>query len=972
MKNRCILRDCCTDVSNSCNDFIRFSQFRQDTQVLQIFVFMQPGIPARVALLTLLLVVSGNDVQLYGIKLAVNNHLLVSYKTVSVSGSTSLQYQCVAHLDQPQYTLDNVKDVYSISIGKLQNEAQLYFVAAGMQNFLPYMSKISVNCDNSQVGMETVFFNESQYSTGRDHFIVNIDPHGKFAVGYTSSSALLYDLVSLKHWSTKVSWPGSKVFSPTAVDITARFLYVVGYSPQENNDHVRGQIPYFKTNLYLMSIDYNSSKYDIKFHHSWTSDILVSYWPDVLFISVSANDTKVDGKILIGIPPANTIHLLFVDYAAPIRLQHISSKKQYGLGERRGYGTKVAWLNQGRSVVILDTDFRGQKYRWDSKLHYYDISNEWPIFDTTTTLSIFPNTQQNYPAKFTGNFLFIAASFSIPATLYGYNTNEQVLVLPPSQSGYYSVRYQSLEETDLKRNEQIFLYTPNSAQCRPGTYKNDAGVWSCRLCNSVVTKSTALQYHSNNSDTFRCHQCTNRAACPLEFVTEVDHLPDIKQNSGYPESPETDVFDDILMLEMFQANWNFTSPFLVLMIVLSIVVIIAGLTTLLKLSKQFASKQPLLMQVFQHLDLIGQGQLWFGGLISIVLLFIVAFAAKFGHSYHDRYPIEKQICNNTDSCVFGNLYNAKFDTSLQFLSSSTDQYDQIFSLLNSQKFKLNIELIDTISHCGRLTLKSEESIDFLPFSCFTSNRILYTSLELAMHNLNLKLVLASNDTIGAIRIGLAGPDAYLTDNHVQKLNFAKTFYQVDQILSQNPVINLQLTKVINITEALTINDQTTYTGLWLPTFIFDMNQLFSSLESPKNRGKTTLSLAISETAFFVKNKQKPIARKSEIIFHTILFIGVCIDLISMILLLLRLWIIPNISYVVHSLFRPSSLVYRLTCDKQSSSETLGFIEKLDALEIQIKKTHRQYETMSERVDALMELLLHLQRTIEQQIRPTNE
>lgn len=112
---------------------------------------------------------------------------------------SSLRYQCTGHGDKFQSTLFNGTSVYSTSIGKLQNESQLYFVVAGMKDFIPYMSKISVNCDNDQVKMETIFFNELKYSTEYDNFVVTVDPHGKFAVGCTSFSTLFYDLINLKH-----------------------------------------------------------------------------------------------------------------------------------------------------------------------------------------------------------------------------------------------------------------------------------------------------------------------------------------------------------------------------------------------------------------------------------------------------------------------------------------------------------------------------------------------------------------------------------------------------------------------------------------------------------------------------------------------------------------------------------------------------------------------------------------------------
>lgn len=499
----------------------------------------------------------------------------------------------------------------------------------------------------------------------------------------------------------------------------------------------------------------------------------------------------------------------------------------------------------------------------------------------------------------------------------------------------------SLEVT--RKNDRLFLLVPNSAQCQPSTYKNDIGVWPCSSCKVNVTM--------NNSVSFSCPQCLNRTACPVEVATEIYWPEDIEQNGIYPELPENDVFDDVIMTYMFQTDLNFKSPFFILMIVLSIVLIIAGLISFLKLSKRFTSNRQYLMKLLQHLDLIEQGQLWIGGLISIAILVLVIFASKFGDSYHYRYPIEKQICdaNTAFSCDFDDFYNTKFDTSLQLLSSSTKQHKEMFGLLNSQEFTLNIEFINTLIHCGAVTLEYEKHIAFNPFSCYTNDRILYVSVKLPVHNLNLKLILFDNETIDAIRIHLTGLDAYLTDKYVQNLNFSKGFKRTDHFLSQNLVINLQLTKSINITEGLTDNDNTTYTSLWLPTFVYDTNQLFSRLNSSKSEPSTILLLPISESVFFIKNKQKPIARRSEIIFHIILFIGICIDLTCMMMFLLRVWFMPIMIFLIRKVFHPNSIIYRLIGAKKSSSEMMILNEKVNAQEIAMKKIQQQIKTMSKTI-----------------------
>jgi hypothetical protein len=173
-------------------------------------------------------------------------------------------------------------------------------------------------------------------------------------------------------------------------------------------------------------------------------------------------------------------------------------------------------------------------------------------------------------------------------------------------------------------------------------------------------------------------------------------------------------------------------------------------------------------------------------------------------------------------------------------------------------------------------------------------------------------------------------------------------------------MNLQLTKSINITEGLTDEDNTTYTGLWLPTFNYDVKQIFCNLNSSQRKQKTILSVGISETAFFIRNNQKPIARRSEIIFHTILFIGVCIDLTCMMLLILKLWFHPVLIYFIDKLFGSNNFIYRLIFTRNNSSE------------IQMKKMEDQIEIMSKRMDTLMELIHHSYESNEKEINATRK
>lgn len=539
--------------------------------------------------------------------------------------------------------------------------------------------------------------------------------------------------------------------------------------------------------------------------------------------------------------------------------------------------------------------------------------------------------------------LHITSTLSNFSSLYACNEDGQLLIIPPSLPGYHSVNFESLEYINIR--EQIFSFIPKSAQCPQGTYKNHVGVWPCNRCSPTAANFSNLTNQSNNNISIKCPQCRNKTACPLEIVEIINWLPDIKQSGIYPESSVTDIFDDILLYYIFQTNWDLNTPLCISLIVLLVVIIISTLIRLLKLLNRFVSIRRYLTKFIRHFDLVGEGKLWFGGLISIVLLFLGAFAANFSYSYHSRYPLEKQLCNDTTLDDFSCFHNAKFDTSLQLLSSTSDQYEQILDLLDSQLFTLNIELLNTSIHCGRITLSHVESDHFLPFSCYTSDFILYLSTELPLHNLNLEMNLFSEHTIDAIRIGLAGPDTHLPNTYLRRLNFSRVLNRSDQVLSSNPIIHLQLTKSVNMTESLTSNENTTYAGLWLPTFTYDINQLFRRLNSSEALPQTTLLLELRETAFFIRNKQEPIARRSEIIFHTILFIGVCIDLTCMILLISKLWFCPLIIYLIRKFCGMNSFVHRFLAHKKDPPETTIFLE--------IQRLKQQVEIIVKKIDILM-------------------
>ncbi|CAF1688581.1 unnamed protein product, partial [Adineta ricciae] len=175
------------------------------------------------------------------------------------------------------------------------------------------------------------------------------------------------------------------------------------------------------------------------------------------------------------------------------------------------------------------------------------------------------------------------------------------------------------------------------------------------------------------------------------------------------------------------------------------------------------------------------------------------------------------------------------------------------------------------------------------FSCYPTDTSLVVSIKLPFHVSSVKMTLQGNNTIQGVRVGLSAEYSRIGDSWTQALNFSKMFHDRSKMMSQNMNIHLELTKVINVTEGLTKNDQTTYSGLWFPTFTFDPDQLFKNTTLLNDHPQTILDVGTSETPFF-----------------TILFAGICIDLLAMLFLLLGLWIIPVIKLFFHKLLQPNN------------------------------------------------------------------
>jgi hypothetical protein len=88
--------------------------------------------------------------------------------------------------------------------------------------------------------------------------------------------------------------------------------------------------------------------------------------------------------------------------------------------------------------------------------------------------------------------------------------------------------------------------------CIPGTYKSNSGVEPCTLCPSGTRNQGSAGNTSNQGGT-SCTNCSPTSFCPLGAVYELGSsvLISVSQAVAYPRTPDLDVFEDLLITNMF-------------------------------------------------------------------------------------------------------------------------------------------------------------------------------------------------------------------------------------------------------------------------------------------------------------------------------------------------------------------------------------------------------------------------------------
>ena len=760
--------------------------------------------------------------------------------------------------------------IYSVGVGKAQNSSELYFVAIGLnQTSNTQFVRILKGADSCDI------LDEQELPTDTDrleHFVMAVDDFGQVAFGLSMGSFFVYDLLNYTIQLTNFSsiwdiqpwylgsdpkwYPGFIPFAMEVISIDSTL--VVGYQCDVINFVCTPCV-------YLLTLNNVQNPSTMPFLLLLPNTAVYqdyNYYISSNIVGMSISVQNNGPFALIGLSQYDTVLLVKFNLTDIILIETYLSGT-LGIG----YGQSLVWLWDDTAAIV---SYAQPVLPWSqSQIAVVGFDSNNAI---SSPLFILPNNQQ-LPGTLSlnSNILLVVNAYKYFAILFG--TTETTLVIPISFSGMCS-QYPLMDDYSISLMQSTY--------CKPGTYNNITTLGPCSLC-PPGTKNPG------NLSTASCSQCDSRSFCPLGSIEDIPLflVQNISQAVAYPESPDVVIFDDILIKTMFTIgstpNCILVSPLFWTTIVVGVALLILSAMGISKFIPRIGKHRTAIVRIFRQTDLIGEGELWVGGLVSFGIIVLVTFAYVFSSSYTHLYPIE-DIKNAPFACDT-TIRNAKFSTSLQLLATPRNEEEApVFTLLETQSFTLEVSFVQTLFDCSSLIIQQiigDSIVQLSWLNCSYGALMQATqtvSLALIDHQMTLKFILGGPHYIGGAYLCLKGSSAISTENihSVQTLNFCQMFFTENQTLAKATKINIQLTKVINRTTGLSTSDGTTYSGIWIPTFTAEAinDALFYIQQGAYLRystNVTTFQVTFVETPFFIKNTQDPVREDDLKYLSTFLF-----------------------------------------------------------------------------------------------------
>ena len=604
-----------------------------------------------------------------------------------------------------EYSSDTIF-VLNVAIGYRQNVSDLFFV---------YLRTTETFADQLELGIvrinqtgclegeardsqnDTVVhrFNESDYEIS----VLTVDFDGKYAFGFLINFSYIFDIArgNMLTFQWREILPNITQFFPRDAETSVtsdgvQVVLLVGYFPVDFDSTLPAvHLLRFEAPSRLVHLDNVTLIRDLKVPGSFALKYNFNY---VMSISIQ-HQTR---QALIALPSYGQTFLIQFNSQRITLLNRIF----------RRAARSVAWLREDNQAALVLANTPTPPWA----LSQVQVINTSMENTDLATLYALPNNQQTLtfltPIR-TSSFIRLKVSGGQPVIL---TSDSSLTYAPISPAGSFSPM--------IEISANVF----QSQSCPDGTVKSQSGPSPCLTCPTGYRTSTkegrreregdinTIDLDSSINGHLTCVPCLASSFCPLASVGEVNKslYSSKSQAFPYPNSPATTNFDDIIITNTFQLRSSdrrclVVSPTFWTLLVLGLVFVVLVIMTILYWIPRTRNHFRYLTKVFRHADLIGEGEMWVGGLTSLALVVLITFAFWFGSVYVKQYPIET-ASDSTFSCD-PSLRNAKFSSSLQLLALlRTDEEQLVFDLLDDQNWTMTVDFIQTGFQCSQISVQA--------------------------------------------------------------------------------------------------------------------------------------------------------------------------------------------------------------------------------------------------------------------------
>ncbi|CAF2613931.1 unnamed protein product [Rotaria sp. Silwood2] len=760
--------------------------------------------------------------------------------------------------------------------------------------------------------------------------LLKVSPSQQYAYVFADKFILSFDIINnrIDQLINNSNWFMSSPMIPHALDVTDSWAISIGFllTPFPKLVPLYTAMLFNLHPFHYMSTAYLNHSNVLKLHDA-------TDYNQANDMSVAISATR--KMVIVGLPLLDRVFLFNIrssnstDGNLQLSLIRIDQSSQRSIG----FGRAVAWLNNETVAISV---FNVPDRSWSkSEVWVFDVNSPFNI-----PLFVFPNNQQRIPMSSSPLFLHM---LSWSGNLYLLTDQARAILVLSRAPGLCSVG------TENPYRTLVFKEAP----CVAGTYRNFSSAGPCFVC-PPQTKNPM------DHPCFQCSPCLPTAFCPMGSVDDtlsLDTYPSYTQTFTYPDSPDMNNYDDILVQNMFSigrsARCLIIAPgfWTILAIIFCLIIWLIMLALKMDKCQKANLRRNQIKNFFRYINIVNDGERWIGGLFSLAISVIFAFVFWFSTDYLKLYPIETS--NEMHASCEKTMRNALFDSALQLpLPNPDGRRWSIFEMLDKQPFTMTVDLVNTRASCSDITVQQNRpGVKYLNMPIAENDCILQpdnitrsVSVLLPAHRVNLQLNITGPYFVGGFRLCLRGPRDVDGVNTVHTLDTCQFFWTPNQTLSRVATLSVVLIKVVNQTKPLKVGDQSRYDGRWTLTFgesslsdgmIYEQDGYYLRYVSQR----TTLTFIFSEQPFFLQNNQYPIIRVAELAFHTLLFCTLIIELFAIAYLIIRLICKPIIQLFIHN---AHSQKYDISTVENGSSKflvTSDTVIKIKETELEISPVH---------------------------------